>query len=326
MKRLLFLPIILIVCILAGCGKTVQEEPGPAPEVGRTIRFGYSPGSMDNPFTVEFYAYLEQLCSEAGIQLDVQDGENDVAKQMKFLQDWIREQYDVVICSPIEPTTLQPMIDDCMEAGIPFINLDSECQRRTTFLGVDQFDYGYQAGKIAADWLNAHETGETEVLCAVLTKPQSLAVIERANGIIQGLTENCAFTRIVATQPYSDTESAKTATLALLEEEPDLRCIVAVADFGILGAYEALQSLGRAEDESMCLVGIDATEPVLNMIHEKTIIRGTVSQDTKAFAERTVEAAIAALSGQVESAIILENEPVTQDNVNKFLEKDDGDT
>ena len=47
----------------------------------------------------------------------------------------------------------------------------------------------------------------------------------------------------------------------------------------------------------LCLVGIDASAPVLKKIQEGTVIRGSVSQDTKGFAEVTIHAAIAAIQG-----------------------------
>ena len=66
-----------------------------------------------------------------------------------------------------------------MDAGIPVINIDSECQNSTVYVGFDQFEYGYMAGKIAADWINKNLSDMTRVPCAVLTKPQSLSLIER---------------------------------------------------------------------------------------------------------------------------------------------------
>ena len=58
------------------------------------------------------------------------------------------------------------------------------------------YEYGYTAGKLAADWLNTNCSASQTVACALLTKPQSLAVIDRANGIIEGLRENCTFAQI----------------------------------------------------------------------------------------------------------------------------------
>ena len=83
-----------------------------------------------------------------------------------------------------------------MNLGIPFINTDAECENKTSYIGVVQRDYGYMAGKIAAEWLNDNQP-DKDIECAILTKPQSFAG-RRANGIIDGLVENCA--RAIVTQ------------------------------------------------------------------------------------------------------------------------------
>ena len=149
------------------------------------------------------------------------------------------------------------------------------------------YEYGYTAGKLAADWLNTNCSASQTVACALLTKPQSLAVIDRANGIIEGLRENCTFAQIVATKPYSDQASAREMTEQMMREHPEIRCIVGVSDMSILGAYDALEAMNLLNEE-MCLVGIDASAPVLKKIQEGTVIRGSVSQDTKGFAEVTI--------------------------------------
>ena len=51
------------------------------------------------------------------------------------------------------------------------------------------YEYGYTAGKLAADWLNTNCSASQTVACALLTKPQSLAVIDRANGWILQIAE-----------------------------------------------------------------------------------------------------------------------------------------
>ena len=140
------------------------------------------------------------------------------------------------------------------------------------------YEYGYTAGKLAADWLNTNCSASQTVACALLTKPQSLAVIARANGIIEGLS-----------------------------------------DMSILGAYDALEAMNLLNEE-MCLVGIDASAPVLKKIQEGTVIRGSVSQDTKGFAEVTIHAAIAAIQGNPLPESSIKIEAVTMENVAAYLQ------
>ena len=152
------------------------------------------------------------------------------------------------------------------------------------------YEYGYTAGKLAADWLNTNCSASQTVACALLTKPQSLAVIDRANGIIEGLRENCTFAQIAATKPYSDQASARKMTEQMMREHPEIRCIVGVSDM------------------------------VLKKIQEGTVIRGSVSQDTKGFAEVTIHAAIAAIQGNPLPESSIKIEAVTMENVAAYLQ------
>ena len=163
------------------------------------------------------------------------------------------------------------------------------------------YEYGYTAGKLAADWLNTNCSASQTVACALLTKPQSLAVIDRANGIIEGLRENCTFAQIVATKPYSDQASVREMTEQMMREHPEIRCM-------------------NLLNEEMCLVGIDASAPVLKKIQEGTVIRGSVSQDTKGFAEVTIHAAIAAIQGNPLPESSIKIEAVTMENVAAYLQ------
>ena len=182
------------------------------------------------------------------------------------------------------------------------------------------YEYGYTAGKLAADWLNTNCSASQTVACALLTKPQSLAVIDRANGIIEGLRENCTFAQIAATKPYSDQASAREMTEQMMRGHPEIRCIVGVSDMSILGAYDALEAMNLLNEE-MCLVGIDASAPVLKKIQEEIVIRGSVSQDTKGFAEVTIHAAaIAAIQGNPLPESSIKIEAVTMENVAAYLQ------
>lgn len=318
-KRLCAMLLILLTALLCACASQKSAPaPTPAPSVqAQTRRIGYTPGNLNNPFSAEFGAYMQAACDRMGVALDIRDGENDVARQISILQTWLREGYDAVVCSPLEPTTLQPTIDALMETGVAFINLDSECERKTTYLGVNQYNYGYAAGKLAATWIKENLPGQT-VRCALLTKPQSLAVIERANGIVDGLTENAPRAEITATRAYSDMESAKQATLEIFAADPSIRLVVGVADVSILGAYQAIKELGLDEGE-LCLVGEDATSEVLQCIASGTAIRGSVSQSTRVFAQLSVDAALSAIEGQPMDELYMEITPVTPENVDAFL-------
>ena len=105
----------------------------------------------------------------------------------------------------------------------------------------------------------------------------------------------------------------------MMREHPEIRCIVGVSDMSILGAYDALEAMNLLNEE-MCLVGIDASAPVLKKIQEGTVIRGSVSQDTKGFAEVTIQAAIAAIQGNPLPESSIKIEAVTMENLAAYLQ------
>ena len=107
-------------------------------------------------------------------------------------------------------------------------------------------------------------------------------------------------------------------TEQMMHEYPEIRCIVGVSDMSILGAYDALEAMDLLNDK-MCLVGIDASTPVLEKILDGTVIRGSVSQDTKGFAEVTIQAAIAAIQGDPLPESSIRIEAVTMENVAAYL-------
>lgn len=311
---------MILALLLTGCANNAaQVTATPAPEKSEIV-IGYTSGNMNNPFSQEFLGYLQKECDERGVTLLARDGENDVARQSSIVQEWTRDGVSAILCSPVNPTALQPSVDACLDAGIPFINLDSECERKTAYIGVDQFAFGYEAGLIAANWMNENVPGTQSINCLILTKPQSLAVIERANGIVSALKQMCPRARIVDTPSYSDLDSARRVTIDMLSRHADVTCIVGVADVCILGARQAIVELGL-DESGLCLVGADATYDMLELMREGTSIRGTVSQNTRIFANTAVDMALAAINGEeVLLHVYMELVPVTKENLDDFID------
>ena len=265
--------ILLTLLLLSGCVDS-NVPPIPLELMNLNLRIISSylllmVSNFENEFYRQFVSYMEEYCEELGIRLTYKDGESDVTKQIYAIEEWIQQGVDAVICAPVDPVAMQSTADTCMNLGIPFINTDAECENKTSYIGVVQHDYGYMAGKIAAEWLNDNQPDKDIIECAILTKPQSFAVIERANGIIDGLVENCARARIVAQVPYTTVKEAREAIGKVIGDHPAIQCVISVADTGIIGAYQAFLATGKNTD-NIFLVGIEATETFLEKIAENT--------------------------------------------------------
>lgn len=319
MVKRLILILIIVAFSLSGCSsdgqsgneQTLQEGAKPV----ETYRIGYSCMDIGNSFYQEFYEQLKKKCDDIGITLYLHDGKSDVAQQISILEKWVEEDLDAIICSPVDPSAIQNSADMCMDAGIPFINTDSECERKTAYIGVPQYDYGYMAGKIAAEWINKNLSSKAEVTCGILDTPQSFDFIDRTNGIIDGLTDNCASVNIVAHESYTTESDAFDTTWAILEKDINIDCIIASTEAGISGAYKAFLASGINTKER-CLVGLGASTEVLEKIAEGTIVRGTVAQDIEEFAKGALSLAMNAIKDKLDvERIEMSVMPMTIDNV-----------
>ena len=70
----------------------------------------------------------------------------------------------------------------------------------------------------------------------------------------------------------------------------------------------------------MFTFGLRVLRGVYRGIEEGTVIRGSVSQDTKGFAEVTIHAAIAAIQGNPLPESSIKIEAVTMENVAAYLQ------
>lgn len=319
-KHSLIVSILLIILLLSGCLQQQGKKETVTSEESDTdkIRIGYSMLNAENVFFKEFTNSLQKYADSMGIELLVHDSQSDVSRQINALETWIEEGIDVVICSPVDPVALQPMVDYCLEQGIPFINTDLECENKTSYIGVNQYQYGYTAGKTAAEWINEHVSADQTVQVAMITKPQSLSIIERANGIKEGLEENCTNVLVVSEYPVTKVSEVVVKAKQMLVDSPDLGCIVSVMDAGLLDVCELLETSGYDAD-SFCIVGMDATAEVLKKISEGGILYGTVDQNTDYFAKSCLELAVAAYNGEPVERVELTFTAVTLDNVEDFL-------
>ncbi|NLK29257.1 MAG: sugar ABC transporter substrate-binding protein [Clostridiales bacterium] len=316
--------ILLTLLLLSGC---VDSNVPPIPfepdesesQNNKQLFIAYAVSNFENEFYRQFVSYMEEYCEELGIRLTYKDGESDVTKQIYAIEEWIQQGVDAVICAPVDPVAMQSTADTCMNLGIPFINTDAECENKTSYIGVVQHDYGYMAGKIAAEWLNDNQPDKDIIECAILTKPQSFAVIERANGIIDGLVENCARARIVAQVPYTTVKEAREAIGKVIGDHPAIQCVISVAGTGIIGAYQAFLATGKNTD-NICLVGIDATDTVLEKIAENTMIRGTVDQNIRYYARTSIDLAVKAIEGDPVERINLKISEVTAKNIKDYID------
>jgi len=180
------------------------------------------------------------------------DAQQDNAKQVADVENFIRQKIDLLIISPNEAKPLTPVVKRAFEAKIPVIVLDREIEgdTYTTFIGADNRAIGRMAGEYAAELLG----GKGDVV-EIKGLPGSTPARDRSEGFREAMTK---FPGIhIVHDPVANwlREEAMTQMEAALSAHQKIDRVYAHNDPMAVGAYLAAKAKGR--DTAIRFIGID---------------------------------------------------------------------
>jgi len=180
------------------------------------------------------------------------DAQQDNAKQVADVENFLRQKIDLLIISPNEAKPLTPIVKRAFEEKIPVIVLDREIEgdTYTTFIGADNRAIGKAAGEFVAKVLN----GKGDIV-EIKGLPGSTPARDRSEGFHEAIA---AFPDIhVVHDPVANwlREEAMAQMEAALAAHPKIDLVYAHNDPMAMGAYLAAKAKGR--DGEMKFVGID---------------------------------------------------------------------
>ncbi len=316
MKRfiLLLLQIILVLSLSTACSGTKLPNESQK-EKNEQLRIGYITMDLSSPYFSLVIDGMNEKAKELGVNLSVHDGKSDVQPQIDIMDTLITQQIDVIILSANDAQGLKSSIDKARENGIKVVTANLEPETEVdAHVSLIEYNYGLMGGEIAGKWIKENLNGEPEV--AILGNFKLPAVLKRFEGLKDGILKHAPNVKIVAEQEGSSREVGMKATESILQANPNLQVVVATADDGALGAYEALIAAGKTGDD-ICVVGLDAVDEAIEKIKNGTIYRGTVDIQPFESGKLILETATKVFKdGQIEEMIQFPMKPVTKDNLN----------
>jgi len=332
MKKICSILLILgLVAGLAACGSgngqestktqnTASSEAGnkaAETETEKQLFIAQSVIDLSNVYFVNFSNAVKKVCNEKGFQYTLSDSKSDPALQVSAIENFIVQGVDVLIITPVDGEALGSVLQQAKDSGMVIIAADQTVPVRDAFVCVSEYEYGYAAGKIAADWINTNLDVEAKV--GILNRPISETLINRSNGFKDGVTENSNAV-IVAEQTANTAELGLKAVESILQSNPDINGFVCQNDTAALGAYEALTAAGK-DPGTTFVVGVDGLQEAFEKIKEGGIFIGTVDNNPEGKGELVIEMALEVLAnGPIEESVIVQTIPVTKDNVDQYIE------
>jgi inositol transport system substrate-binding protein len=302
---------------------TLLSTPAMAETIGVTMsRFD------DNFLTVLRNGMQEYAGTLDGVELQIEDAQNDVAKQLNQIQNFIASGVDAIIVNPVDTDATLAMTQAAANAGVPLVyvnrepvNVD-ELPDGQAFVASDERESGTLETQEICRLLKEKGKGEAAKVVVLMGELSNQAARQRTQDVHDVIeTPECSFIEVVEQQTgnWQRTEGADLMT-NWLSAGLKFDAVISNNDEMAIGAIQALKSAGVSMDE-MLIGGVDATQDALAAMKAGDL-DVTVFQDAAGQGKGAVDAALALASGEaVEKKVYVPFQLVTPDNMEKFLAK-----
>lgn len=276
------------VMTLACTGMPVMAEDGDAKEGGLTFGITYWTES-------DFFKTIANSITEAaeadGNSTVIVNAEQDSAKQIQIIEDFITQGVDAVFLNPVDRDAITPALELLNEAGIPIINFDSSVANLDmvdAYVATDNV----QAGVLCAEAMMKDFPDGGEI--AILNYPANSACLDREQGFLDTI-EGHEFDVVATFDAEGTVEKGQEITSDILQAHPDLKAIFSINDQAGMGAYAACS----ISDANVAIYGVDGNPDAKTVINEEgSIYKMTAAQSPIQMGTTCYETAMTLLSGE----------------------------
>jgi ribose transport system substrate-binding protein len=215
---------------------------------------GFSQCNLGEPWRVAMNAEVAARAKDfPELEIVYADAQQDNAKQVADVENFLRQRVDLLMISPNEAKPLTPIVERVFKAGIPVIVIDRglEGESYTTFIGADNYQIGHEAGEhIAAI------TGGKGLIVEIRGLPGSPPAVDRSRGMHDAIAGHPGLQIIHSPAANWLREEAMTQMEMALAAHPRIDVVYGHNDPMAIGAFLAAKAKGR--EKEMAFIGIDA--------------------------------------------------------------------
>jgi inositol transport system substrate-binding protein len=289
---------------------------------------GVTMAAFDDNFLTVLRNGIQAQADAAGLSVQIEDAQNDVAKQLDQINNFIASGVDAIIVNPVDTSATQAMTDAAAAAGVPLvyvnrqpINVDSLPDGQA-FVASNESDSSRQGFiEQCNQWAAA---GKTEVSVYVMQGELSnQAAVQRTQNYYDVMDAGeCAVKVNVIDQQTANwsRDQANTLMTNWLSTGAAFDGVLANNDEMALGALQAIKAAGIAMD-AVIVSGVDATQDALASMQAGELDI-TVFQNAAAQGGGALDAAVKLAAGEaVDKKVYIPFELVTPANIDGYLSK-----
>ena len=267
----------------------------------KRLRFGLAVQSADLPFSQQVAASVTSAAASSGVELVLLDNHFDADTAIRNAEEFVTKRVDLVLEFQAEEHVAPHVAYILKNAGIPLIAIDVP-HPNATYFGVDNFEVGYEAGILLAQYSLRKWKGRADWVIGVGLAEAGSFVQSRISGAFEAvrtrLESQIPSDRFLRLEGRGMRHPSNMAISEFLSaHRRGERILVATAtDSSALGVLDAARHAGREQD--FAIVGQDCIPEVLEeMKSGKSAIIGSVSHEAQTYGPRLIQLGITLVRG-----------------------------
>ncbi len=304
----LLLSTSMVASVLAGCGNSndasesssdsasaseetattasddTSDDASAQDEGKENYKIGITIQSLENAYWAGVMGKLQGMMDEKGYECTIVDCKDTPATQIDQIENFITSDCDLIMVHPSDANSIEEVCGQALDAGIKVMCWDDPMTNTNVNWVLDNTELGNHIGKLAADFINEHYTADHKAQVCVIGYPSTKILLERQNGIEDGLEENCNDNyEIVAEIEGLEANDAQTNVETVLQAHPDCTVYVGIGAGAMIGANEALlQKYGGAGNipDDVAVIATDVTlQPLKSLQAGNEAIRALIGTE-----------------------------------------------
>ncbi len=279
-----------------------------------SYRIGVSIARVDDNFMTYVRSGLEEAAKKDNAQIQFEDAQGDVVRQLNQVQGFLNQKVDAVIVLPVDTAATANMTRAAVEAQTPLVYVNRHPDERVLPKGVVTVaSNDIEAGQLQMRYL-AEKLGGKGTLAIIMGDLAQNSTHDRTEGVKQVLKDYPGIKIVEQQSAEWQRNKGMDLTSNWLLAGTSFDAIVANNDEMAIGAAMALQQAGKAKGE-IAIVGIDGLPDGLAAIKRGMLV-ASVFQDPKAQAATALQAAIKMIKGEpVETDVWVPFQLITPEQV-----------
>jgi inositol transport system substrate-binding protein len=282
----------------------------------------------DNFLTVLRNGMVKQAKGMDGVELQVEDAQNDVAKQLDQIKNFIASGVDAIIVNPVDTSATQAMTDAAAAANVPLvyvnrqpINIDTLPDNQA-FVASNEIESGTLETFEICKILRGKGKAGGATAYVIMGELSNQAAVQRTKDIqdVIGM-DMCNFITIIDKQTSNwRRDEAQNLMTNWLSSGTKFDAVIANNDESAIGAIQAMKAAGVSM-EDVVVGGVDATQDALAAMQAGEL-DVTVFQDAAGQGAGALDAALKLAKGEaVDRKVYIPFQLVTPANIDQFLKR-----